>query len=227
MRVLPLVKFQHPFTLIISGCSGSGKTVFCTRLIKQLKELCTVEKFSEIVWCYSEAAAIPTDLKEGVKFHIGVPEFQNKKGKPRLVVLDDLINSAYSREVCDLFTKGSHHRNISVILITQNLFHQGKYCRDISLNAKYLVVFKNVRDKNQVAYLTRQIYPENWKSLFEAYLDATERPHGYLLFDLCQETCDLLRFRTNVLPAELPTKVYAPLKNEQENKIAISHVTRA
>jgi hypothetical protein len=27
--------------------------------------------------------------------------------------------------VCDLFTKGSHHRNISVVLITQNLFHQG------------------------------------------------------------------------------------------------------
>jgi hypothetical protein len=49
-----------------------------------------------------------------------------------------------------------------------------------------------VRDKNQVAHLTRQIYPENWKSLFEAYLDArettelfvayldaTERPHSY------------------------------------------------
>jgi hypothetical protein len=163
-----------------------------------LKELCTVEKFSEIVWCYSESAAIPTELKKLVSFHIGIPKFENKKGEPRLVVLDDLINSAYSRDVCDLFTKGSHHRNISVILITQNLFHQGKYCRDISLNAKYLVVFKNVRDKNQISHLTRQIYPENWKSLFEAYLDATERSHGYLLFDLCQETNDQLRFRTNV-----------------------------
>jgi hypothetical protein len=191
-----------------------------------LKELCTVERFSEIVWCYSEAAAIPSDLKS-VKFHVGVPEFPNTKGEPRLVVLDDLINSAYSREVCDLFTKGSHHRNISVILITQNLFHQGKYCRDISLNAKYLVVFKNVRDKNQVAHLTRQIYPENWKSLFEAYLNATERPHGYLLFDLCQETNDLLRFRTNVFPTELPTIVYAQLKNEQEDKIAIPFITSA
>jgi ABC-type dipeptide/oligopeptide/nickel transport system ATPase subunit len=152
MRVLQLIKFQHPFTLIISGSSGSGKTAFCTRLIKHLKELCTVEKFSEIVWCYSENAAIPTEMKKIVSFHVGVPKFQNEKGKPRLVVRDDLINSAYSRDVCDLFTKGSHHRNISVILISQNLFHQGKYCRDISLNAKYLVVFKNVRDKNQVAH---------------------------------------------------------------------------
>jgi hypothetical protein len=189
--------------------------------------LCTVEKFSEIVWCYSENAAVPTELKKIVSFHVGVPKFQNKKEEPRLVVLDDLINSAYSRDVCDLFTKGSHHRNISVILITQNLFHQGKYCRDISLNAKYLVVFKNVRDKNQVAHLTRQIYPEDWKSLFEAYLDATKRPHGYLLFDLCQETNDQLRFRTNVLPTELPTIVYAPLRDEQEDKVPVSHFTSA
>ena len=71
----------------------------------------------------------------------------------RLVVLDDLLNVAYSREVCDLFIKDSHHRDISVILITQKLFHQGRFNRDISLNAKHLVVFKNVRDKNQFAYL--------------------------------------------------------------------------
>jgi len=41
-------------------------------------------------------------------------------------------------------TRGSQHRNISVILITQDLFHHGRYCRDISLNAKYMVVLKNV-----------------------------------------------------------------------------------
>ena len=44
--------------------------------------------------------------------------------------------------------KGSHHRNISVILITQNLFHQANYCRTISLNAKYIVLLKNARNKN-------------------------------------------------------------------------------
>jgi signal recognition particle GTPase len=119
MRVLPLIKFQHPFTLI-SGSSGSGKTVFCTKLIKYLKDLCTVAKFSAIVWCYSEEASVPTDFKS-VEFRVGVPEFQNEKGEPRLVVLNDLINSAYSKQVCDLFTKGSHHRNISVILITKSV----------------------------------------------------------------------------------------------------------
>ena len=84
------------------------------------------------------------------------------------MILDDLLNDVYSRQVCDLFTKGSHCRNIRVILITQNLFHQGRYSRDISLNAEYLVLLKNVRDKKQFTLLERQVYPENSTSLYES-----------------------------------------------------------
>jgi len=68
--------------------------------------------------------------------------FGNAQGEPSLIILDDLLNQVYGREVCDLFTKGSHHRNISVLLLTQNFFHQGTHCRDISLNAKYVVLLK-------------------------------------------------------------------------------------
>ena len=91
------------------------------------------------------------------------------------------MNEDYSKEVCHLFTKGSHHRNISVILITQNLYHQAKHCRDISLNAKYIVLLKNTRDKNQFTHLARHVYPEDSSSLYKAYLKATDRPHGYFV----------------------------------------------
>jgi hypothetical protein len=40
------------------------------------------------------------------------------------------------------------------------LFHRGRPSRDISLNAKYLVVFKIVRDKNQFAYLPDKCIPK-------------------------------------------------------------------
>ena len=87
--------------------------------------------------------------------------FANAGSKPCLIILDDLLNEVYSKEVCHLFTKGSHHRNINVILITENLFHQAKCCKDISLNAKYIVLLKNTRDKNQFKHLVRQVYPED------------------------------------------------------------------
>ena len=39
------------------------------------------------------------------------------------------------------FTKGSHHRNLSIIYIVQNIFHQGKEMRNISLKCSlYRVV---------------------------------------------------------------------------------------
>ena len=83
-----------------------------------------------------------------IHFHVGVPDnFVNVGNKPCLIIIDDLLIEAYSVEVCKLVTKVSHHRNISVILITQNLFHQGKHCRTISLNAKFILLLKNTRDE--------------------------------------------------------------------------------
>jgi hypothetical protein len=156
-------------------------------------------------------------LHKEVRFHEGVPQnFGNVHGKPCLIILDDLLNEVYSKGVCDLFTKGSHHRYISVILITQNLFHQGRFCRDISLNAKYSVALKNVREKSQFQYLARQVHPEDSDSLCKAYLDATEGPHGYLILDFAQDTDVLLRYRTNVFPDKYPPIIYAPTSDEAD-----------
>jgi len=141
------------------------------------------------------------------------------------VILDDLLNDVYSKQVYDMFTKGSHHRNISVILIIQNLFHQGRYCRDISLNAKYLVLLKNVRDKNQFMFLARQVYPENSASFYKAYLDATQRPHGYLLLDLSQYTDDRLHLRTDIFPTE-KTIAYSPPISDEASEIELTRPSR-
>jgi hypothetical protein len=138
-----------------------------------------------------------------------VPEdFKNEGGRPALIILDDLLTEVYSKEVCTLFTKDCQHRNISVLLITQNLFHQSTYCREISLKNKYLVLIKHTRYKQQFTHLARQVYPENSKSLYESYVDATDKAHGYLLLDFAQDTDDKLRYRTQIFPDEHPIFFY-------------------
>jgi len=122
------IRFKHPFTCIIEGPMGSGKSTFCICFLQNLHTLCTEPNFpGGIIWCYSEQSAVPRQLlaalRKNVQIHEGVPEnFENAQGKPCLFILDDLLNEVYSRAVCDLFVKGSHHRNLSVILITQNVF---------------------------------------------------------------------------------------------------------
>jgi len=42
--------------------------------------------------------------------------------------------------VANLFTKGSHHRNVSIMYLAQSLFPKNKFARNISLNAHYMAV---------------------------------------------------------------------------------------
>ena len=72
------------------------------------------------MWNHSENNA-PLHLKI-MTLVKGVPDFENPKNVPTLIALDDLMDSVYSTKVSQLFSKGSHHRNISLFLITQNLF---------------------------------------------------------------------------------------------------------
>ena len=101
-----------------------------------------------------------------------------------------------------LFTKGSHHQNLSVIFITQNLFHQGKEMRNVHLNSHYMVLFKNPRDKSQIMHLARQMYPGKGKSFQKAFLEATSPGYGYLFIDLRPETSDICRLRTHIFDAD-------------------------
>jgi len=88
----------------------------------------------------------------------------------------------------------------------------------------YSVALKNVRDKSQFQYLARQVNPEDSDSLYKSYLEATERPHGYLILDFAQSTDDRLRYRTNVFPDEYPPIIYMPTKTDGEaDKIELPH----
>ena len=107
-----------------------------------------------------------------------------------------------------MFTRGCH-MNFSVIFLAQNLFHQGKHSRSMSLNTDYMILFKNVRDKSQIKHLARQMYPLNPKFLYLAYQDATTESYGYLFLDLKPYTEESLRVRSTILNKDYQT-IYIP-----------------
>jgi hypothetical protein len=212
-----MFEFKHPFCGIISGPSSCGKTVFLLNIIKHRNKMFDV-KFKDIIWCFGESGAVPSEIArdKSIKVFEGIPSYQdiaenNDFSLPRLVVLDDLQREENkTKNVVDFFTRGSHHRNISVFLIMQNLFSQGPNKRDLSLNASYIISFKQPRDRMQIKYLARQVWPEDPKFVTEAYGDATSEAHGYLVFDLKQQTPDAQRLCTNILPGDVSTYCYVP-----------------
>ena len=126
------------------------------------------------------------------------PQFINP-GKRNLIIFDDLMTEAKcDQRMADLFTKGSHHRNISIVYLTQNVFPQGKACRDIALNTQYLVLFNNPIDRQQVRTLARRIYPSTSAMFTERFEEATSRPYDCLVIDLKSSTSEQDRLLTDI-----------------------------
>jgi hypothetical protein len=201
------MNFKHPFTAIVAGPSGSGKTVFTTKFIENASKLINPSP-QKILWCYGEYQKFFNTMKN-VEFHEGLPDLASFDGQQRtLLIIDDLMHETDDR-VSKIFTRVSHHKDLSVLYLTQNLFYGSKQNRTMSLNTHYLILFKNARDATQISHLAAQMYPGKSKFLIEAYHDATSTPFSYLLIDLKPDTEDKLRVRSNIFPEET-TYVYVP-----------------
>ena len=193
--------FKHPFSCLVAGPSQSGKTTFVEQLIKHCDEMIhPVPK--TIIWHYSAFQPAYESMSNVVTFKKGVPtDVQLKSYGDNLVIIDDLM-SEMGTVSSDIFTKHVHHNSMSVIYIVQNLFNSTKNHRTMSLNSNYIVLFKNPRDKAQVSFLARQVFPHRPKILQQACNDATRFPHSYLLLDFQQSTPENRRLKSEIFPGE-------------------------
>ena len=207
------LKFKHPFTCMVSGPTSSGKTVFVRRLLNSYK---TIFHFEEkkldklrVLWAYGQMQnlySLKISNSVDIKYISGLPnEEELKTYRPNILVIDDLMSDiGDNKNLADLFTRGSHHLGISVILISQNLLHQGKQMRTIGLNCHYYIIMKSVRGKAQLRHFCSDVFPGKTNFLMEAYEDATKHnPYSYIKVDLTQHTDDKYRVSTRITPEEI------------------------
>lgn len=217
------LSFKHPFTGIIAGPTGSGKTVLLRRILANHKNLLSNISELKVLWAYGMWQPLYNEPTQyNISYIEGLPSIEDIKSyQPNLIVIDDLMTELGGKKIlADLFTKGSHHMNFSVFFIVQNMFHQASQMRNISLNAHYIILMKNLRDKAQVSYLGRQLFPENPKYFMDAYNDATNKQYGYIVIDLKVDTPDKYRLKTRITKEETPDGIkggYAPIVYIRKN----------
>uniref|UniRef100_A0A158P4C4 AAA+ ATPase domain-containing protein n=1 Tax=Tetranychus urticae TaxID=32264 RepID=A0A158P4C4_TETUR len=191
------IYLRHPFTMLIAGPTGSGKTEFVRKLIIKRETICDPAP-ERIIYYYSEYQEI-FDSMLNVEFVKGLPDEIKLDKRPTWIIFDDLMYEASnSKLIAELFTKGSHHRNLSIILICQNFFMRGAESRNISLNSQYIVLFKNPRDQSIATSLARQMFPTKIVKFQKVYEHATSQAFSYLFIDLKPETPNEVRLLTNV-----------------------------
>ena len=215
---------QTPFNMIISGSSGSGKT---TKLVKHLKykDIMLDSTTAQVIFFYNEwqdSYEVLKQLKLVDKFYRGIPSHDElmdllldpgyksyDKKQHKMLIFDDLVSEIQDDLLAKLFTIYGHHKNVSIILVTQALFNPrvNKF-NILQENVHYLLLSKSPRDSSKVIYLAKQISPYNIHWVVQAFQDATQKAYSYLFFSFKQDCPEKLRVRTNIFPDEIPMKVY-------------------
>lgn len=197
--------FAHPFTMTVYGPTGSGKTRWLHRLIKE-KATVSDPPPKRIVYVYSIWQPIFNDFKRmGVEMIKGIQEdffLQFDGSIPVWIIFDDVMNEAMDSDlVSQLFTRGSHHLNLSVILVVQNLFMRSKRsdrAQSILKNVHYGVYFNNPRDKSIIVNFAKQFAPKNSQSLMKIFEWITRTPYNPMVIDFKQDTPNEVRVMSNV-----------------------------
>lgn len=221
---------MHPFTARFVGPTACGKTTF----LKQVIEQRLIHPWpSRIFYFYGSSWQSGTfdylESVHGVRFIKGFDESivtENPSAMPTLLICDDLVMELRDSEAAaNLFMRGSHHLNMSVILIEQALFPKGKQSVSMKQNTHYMVIFKCPADSLAVATLARQMFPhQRGRLLMDAFHDCTKDPYSYLIVDAKQTTPDEVRLVTNITDEKTHPLVYLP--NHKNANISIKHFNR-
>jgi hypothetical protein len=211
------LKFKHPFNMIVGGASGSGKTRWIMKFLKSHAHLIDIP-MKHILYCYG---VYDNDVlifqNWGMETHYGLPTEEKLKElpKPLLVIFDDLMIDSKSKYLDILFTRGSHHWNMSIVFVAQNLFN--KQLSNARTNAHYLVLLKSPSSELQIRILGAQLFPRNLNYFMESYADATDNPFGYLVINNHPRGNKQLKLTSEIFPNEYLT-VYSNSDNKMNKK---------
>mgnify|MGYP001827290559 CR=1 FL=1 len=223
--------FQHPFTCIVSGPSGSGKTTFVANLLTsrtlvdttfthisiyigtRLRDNPIFEKllhtFGSSVMRVVEVNTVYSEQKKLQEtFASDFVRDMLQLGPNGCVIFDDLMQELSSANIlADLFSKHSSHLGISVLHLTQNIFHSGKKQtehRTVYINSHHLVLFKLPLDSTVFSNLAKRLSGgdrKQYKSILKLMHDVTDR-FRYIIVSGNLKRNNLIRYTSDIFNTE-------------------------
>ena len=205
--------FKSPATCLIAGPTSSGKTNFMFNILEN-RDSMFKDPVKRVIYCFNTYQPKFDNYTSYVQFHKGLPSKETLpdilerdtggEDMPHDVIIIDDLMLDMNPELVKLFTIYSHHKNITVFFLVQNLFFQHKFMRSITLNAQYIALFNLRRDISQVRVLSTQLFSGGDSKLFQdIYKSATSRQYGYLLIDIHPKNTYRIALREHIFPSEV------------------------
>ena len=195
------IRLKENFKLFLSGPSGCGKTTFIMDLIKHLDNI-SVKPPCKIIYFYKEWQPKFDFMKNKLAVNfIEDNEMIIQQIKDincsAFVIFDDMLNSSNLKAVAELYTVHGRHLNLSLAFLTQRLFNNNEFFRQISQNSDYMCIFKNPRNSMEIRNLAMQITPKSL-DLLDIYKKATQKPYSYIFLNLTQECIPQLKYISDI-----------------------------
>ena len=177
------------------SCSGKAELMF-----HMLQGNSFYTRFQKIYYFYREFQPFFRE-KQGSLARI---EFINHSGleitknlSNCLLIFDDSCEENFNVKEFVKIATSARHRKLHVIYVKHNLFHQSKWSRTINLNTTHIILFKSLRDIQQIEYLGKQL--NCLLLLKDAYKLAAAEPYGHLIIDLDPKTGQGLQFAPQII----------------------------
>jgi hypothetical protein len=206
------IRLKENFKLFISGPSRCGKTFFVSELLENIESFIK-EPPETVVYVYKIWQSKFDEMKTVVDLFVedNVNVVQHIKevsvGQRIFVIFDDLINSKSLVDIATLFTVDGRHMNMSMAFLSQRMFVNNEYFRQISQNCDYFCVFKNPRNSSEIRALAQQLTPGSL-GLIEIYKEATKSPFSYLFINLTQECNIKVKYLSHLFNENHSVQVY-------------------
>ena len=177
------LKLIHPFSLIISGPTSSGKSTLLFQILDNLQENTkgTIKKVIFIYGVYQEVYENYPSIYFTDDLNWMDPDV---KDESTIIILDDVMSSINnSKNIEELFTRRVQHKKVSVILTLQNLFYRGSVMKTLRDNTTYIALTRHLQDVAKLDAFARQLERKNSTYFRDAYDNAVSGKYGYLFID--------------------------------------------
>ena len=194
---MPL-KFRCGTNILVYGVSGSGKSHFVMDIIKHR----LITSFPDKVYYFYKVRQpfmdtwVKSKMSPKISFIEDLPTNELENGNC-LAIFDDLLLNNL-KTVAELFVYGSHHLNVTVMFLSQNLYPKDEFFRLMSLNSHYMVLFADIRSQRQVNTLANQIFTsEDKMRLVNAFRMAINTPYGFVVLNFVKDVPREITVLTN------------------------------